>query len=131
MLSFWDFVCRDFGTCEYKGIRPCVFWVPKCRNIVTYPHAIILGFHKSGFQDLQVQGNSHLGTPGAEIPKCRSLRRPFSLVQGFKTYAIKSSSRSLDKLSKRVSLWGDLSRALLETNKGINFPRTDLKTESI
>jgi hypothetical protein len=52
-------------------------------------------------------------------------------MQGFKTYAIKPSSRSLDKLSKRVSLWGDLSRALLETNKGINFSRTDLKTESV
>jgi hypothetical protein len=28
------------------------------------------GFRKSGFRDLRVQGNSHLGTPGAETPKC-------------------------------------------------------------
>jgi hypothetical protein len=26
-LSFRDFACRDFGTCEYKGTRPWVFRV--------------------------------------------------------------------------------------------------------
>jgi hypothetical protein len=31
-LSFRDFACRDFGTCEYKGTRPWVFRIPKLRN---------------------------------------------------------------------------------------------------
>jgi hypothetical protein len=81
-LSFRDFACRDFGTCEYKGIRPWVFWVPKCRNIVTYLHAIISGFRKSGFRDLRVQGNSPLGFLDTETPKYQLLNL-LILFQGF------------------------------------------------
>jgi hypothetical protein len=81
-LSFRDFACRDFGTCEYKGIRPWVFQIPKYRNIGTYLHAIISGFRKSGFRDLRVQGNSPLGIPGyrnSEIPTLK----PAHLISGF------------------------------------------------
>jgi hypothetical protein len=38
--------------------------VLKYRNIITSPHSIFLGFRKSGFRDLRVQGNSPLGIPG-------------------------------------------------------------------
>jgi hypothetical protein len=36
------------------------------------------------------------------------LRGPFSLVQGFNTYAIKSSNISLDKLSKKGCPYGEI-----------------------
>jgi hypothetical protein len=37
----------------------------------------------------------------------------------------------LMSFSKRVSLWGDLPRVSLETDKGIDFPRNDLNSELI
>jgi hypothetical protein len=48
-----------------------------------------------------------------------------------KTCAFKSFSRFLVSFLRRVSLWGDLSRALPETDKGIDSLRTDLKSELI
>jgi hypothetical protein len=63
--------------------RGRVSWVPNHRKVLTHPHAVISGFRKSGFRDLRVQGNSPLGIPGIEMPKCWSLRGPFSLVQDF------------------------------------------------
>jgi hypothetical protein len=35
------------------------------------------------------------------------------------------------RFSKRVSLWGDLSRVSPETDKGIDFSRNDLNSELI
>jgi hypothetical protein len=83
LLPFRDFASRGFGTCEYKGILPWVFRVPKHRNVLTYPHAVISGFRESGFRDLRVQGNSHLGTPGAETPKCPKSKRTILSRAGF------------------------------------------------
>ena len=40
-------------------------------------------------------------------------------------------SKFLVRFSRRVSLWGDLSRVLPEMVKGVDFPRTDLKSKLI
>jgi hypothetical protein len=78
-FTHWNFAGRGFGTCEYKGLASRY---PGYRNseILYLLHTIIIsGFRKSGFRDLRVQGNTPLGIPGSETPKCpnSSTRRHF------------------------------------------------------
>jgi hypothetical protein len=80
------------------------------------------------------------------MPHCRLLRRkhgiPSLLFWDFKRIILprigllilgpsNPFSRFLVSFLKRVSLWGDLYRVLPKTDKGIDFLRTDLKSELI
>jgi hypothetical protein len=67
---------------------------------------------------------------------------PYVAISGFqedhsssyrvtKTCAFKSFSRFLISFPRRISLWRDLFRVFLGTNRGIDFPRTDSKSELI
>jgi hypothetical protein len=43
---------------------------PNSKHAPLFQGFLHWGFHMSGFWDLRVEGNSHLGTTGTDIPKC-------------------------------------------------------------
>jgi len=69
-FTHWNFAGQGFGTCEYKRLASRYLGYRNSKILYLLHTIIILGFRKSGFRDLRVQGNTPLGIPSFETPKC-------------------------------------------------------------